>query len=214
VNINRQKEIDVKKWILKPPVYGDILRLLQAWRLWVGGAVLGAIVASIFFVVLPPPFRARATVLVDFNVEQAMPPNNSDRQVFFYLQRESDILIEIAYADSTLAPVSTQTGIPIADLRSSRLNLTQSGIGGWRLFADAKDPALATTIASAWAESFYQALQTKDPGISPFLRTSLTQSEALPVQRTVSIGAYIILGATIGAIFLALLILFFDRKEI
>lgn len=214
MNINRLKEINVKKWLLKPPVSGDFLRLMQAWRVWVGGAVLGALVATAIFLVLPPPFRARATVLVDFNVEQAMPPNNSDRQVFFYLQRESDILIEIAWADSTLAPVSIKTGIPIADLRNNRLNLTQSGIGGWRFFADAKDPGLATTIASAWADSFYQAMQVKDPGISPFLRTSLTQSESLPVQRTVSIGIYIILGATIGAILLALLMLFFDQKEI
>jgi hypothetical protein len=203
----------VKKWLLKPPLYGDFLRLLMAWRVWVAGAVVGAVVAALIYAVVPPQFRARATVLVDQNAEQVLPPDNSDRQVAYYLQRETDKLVEVAWADSTLAVVSNQTEIPVADLRNGCLHLSQSGDGGWHFFADAPDNATASAIAIAWARSFYRALQDRGPGVSPFLEASLSQVEDLPIQRKVSMGACIFSGALIGALLLASLLLFFDRKE-
>jgi capsular polysaccharide biosynthesis protein len=208
-----QKEADVKSWLLKPPSFEDLLRLLQAWRVWLGGAVLGAFFATILFFVAPPPYRARATVLIDFNVEQAIPQATSDLQINVYLQHETDMLIEVAWADSTLSPVASQTGTSIKDLRDKRLHLTQSTEGGWRFYADAPDQKSAVNIASAWAASFYNAIQAKVPGASPFLTAGLSQAEDLPVRRAISLGVYIFCGAAISVILLAILILFFDRKE-
>lgn len=185
----------------------------MAWRVWVAGAALGAIVAAIIYVIAPPQYRAQATVLVDQNVEQALPPDTSNTQIYVYLQRETDKLIVVTWADSTLAVVSNQTGIPVAALRDGRLQLSQSGDGGWHFFADAPDAATAAEIASAWAQSFYSALQDRGPGVSPFLQTSLSQVDNLPVQRKVPLGVFVFSGGLIGAMLLAFLLLFFDRKE-
>ena len=199
--------------MLKPPIYGDFLRLLMAWRVWVAGAVLGAIVAALIYFLAPPQYRAQATVLVDQNVEQVLPPDASVTDIFIYLQRETDKLLVIAWADSTLASVSNQTGIPVGALRNRRLHLSQSGDGGWHFFGDAPDVATAIKIASAWAQSFYSALKDQGPGVSPFLQTSLSQIDNLPVQRKVSLGVFISSGGLIGVILLAFLLLFFDWKE-
>jgi hypothetical protein len=203
----------VKKWLLKPPLYDDFLRLLMAWRIWVAGSILGAVVAALIYVVAPPQYRARATILVDQNVEQALPPDTSSGEIYIYLQRETDKLVVVAWADSTMAVVSNQTGIPVAVLRDGRLHLSQSGDGGWHFFADAQDRVTSSAIASAWARSFYGALQDRGPGVSQFLQTSLSQVENLPGQRKVSMGVFIFSGALIGAVLLAFLLLFFDRKE-
>ena len=81
--------------------------------------------------------------------------------------------------------MANQTGIPVAALRDGRLHLSQSGDGGWHSFADAADAATAAEIASAWAQSFYSALQDQGPGVSTFLQTRLSQVDNLPVQRKV-----------------------------
>ena len=46
----------------------------------------------------PPPYHAQATVLVDFNLEQAW-PKETDRQQFYYLERETRKLEEVAWSD-------------------------------------------------------------------------------------------------------------------
>jgi uncharacterized integral membrane protein len=203
----------LKKWLLKPPNYEDFLRLLVAWRVWVAGAILGAIVAGLIFVLAPPQYRAQATLLIDQNVEQALPPNTSLTDKFSYLQRETDKLIIIAWSDNILADVSSQTGIPVATLRDGRLHLSQSGDGGWHLYADAPDAATASDIASAWAKSYYGALQDQGPGVSQYMQTRLVQVENLPIQREMPLAVFIFSGALIGAMILAFLLLFFDKRE-
>ncbi len=89
----------MKKMMLKPPAYDDLLHLLAAWRVWIGGAVLGAAIASIVYLIAPPLYRAQATVLVDQNVEQVIPVEATDLRKFNYLQRETDKLVVIAWAD-------------------------------------------------------------------------------------------------------------------
>src|SRR5512137_1923790 len=115
----------MKKLIFKPPAYDDLLRLLAAWRVWVGGAVFGAVVASIIYLIAPPPYRAQATVLVDQNVEQVIPQEQTDLRKYTYLQRETDKLVEIAWSDQTLLRVAAQTGWPLSSLRDGRLHLSQ-----------------------------------------------------------------------------------------
>ena len=120
----------MKKLILKPPSYDDLLRILSAWRVWIGGAVLGAAVASALYLIVPPAYRAQATVLVDQHVEQVIPQEQTDLRKFNYLQRETDKLLVIAWNDQTLSRVTAQTGLPVSKLRDGRLILNQPGDGG------------------------------------------------------------------------------------
>lgn len=74
-------------YILTSPSLDDLIRLLKAWRFWVLGAFIGAVLGAVVFLIAPPPFRARATVNIDFNLEQAL-PTDTDRQSFYYLERK------------------------------------------------------------------------------------------------------------------------------
>jgi uncharacterized protein involved in exopolysaccharide biosynthesis len=203
----------MKKLILKPPAYDDLLHLLAAWRVWIGGAVLGAAIASIVYLIAPPPYRAQATVLVDQNVEQVIPVEATDLRKFNYLQRETDILVNIAWADQTLSRVTVKTGLPVAQLRDGRLQLSQPGDGGWHFLADASNPGTASALASAWAGAFVDELQSKPAGISALLEINFTQQQDLPITRSVSLGIYVFCGALLGITLLALGLLFFDRKN-
>ena len=203
----------MKKLILKPPAYDDLLHLLAAWRVWIGGAVLGAAIASIVYLIAPPPYRAQATVLVDQNVEQVIPVEATDLRKFNYLQRETDILVNIAWADQTLSRVTVKTGLPVAQLRDGRLQLSQPADGGWHFLADASNPGTASALASAWAGAFVDELQSKPAGISALLEINFTRQQDLPITRSVSLGIYVFCGALLGITLLALGLLFFDRKN-
>ena len=65
--------------LFSPPSLNDLVRLLKAWRFWVLGAILGVAIGAAVYYVAPPPYRARATVTVDFNLEEAF-PQDTDRQ--------------------------------------------------------------------------------------------------------------------------------------
>jgi len=205
--------VKAKKWLLKPPQSGDLTTLLMAWRVWIAGAVIGAGAAALLYLLAPPPYRAQATVLVDQNVEQVIPQERSDLLINTYLQRETDKLVELVWSDQVLSRVSSMTGIPVVGLRSGRLSLSQPADGGWHFLANADNPADATLAASAWANSFVQAIQEKPAGISALLEINYTQAQDLPVNRAVSMGVYIFGGAVAGAALLALGLLFFDRKD-
>src|SRR5690242_17344370 len=60
-------------WLFSPPSIDDLVRLLKAWRFWSVGALVGALLGAAIYYMAPPPYRAQATVLVDFNLEQAWP---------------------------------------------------------------------------------------------------------------------------------------------
>jgi uncharacterized protein involved in exopolysaccharide biosynthesis len=203
----------MKKLMLKPPAYDDLLHLLAAWRVWIGGAFLGAAIATIVYLLAPPSYRAQATVLVDQNVEQVIPQEQTDLRKYTYLQRETDKLVEIVWSDQTLSRVTAQTGLPVTDLRDGRLHLSQPSDGGWHFLADAPDPVKASALASAWAGAFVEELQSKPAGVSPLLEINFTQQKDLPVRRTVSLGIYVFAGALLGISSLALILLFFDRKN-
>ena len=108
-------------YILVPPSLDDLIRLLKAWRFWMLGAILGAMIGAAIYYAVPPPFRAQATVNVDFNLEQAW-PQDTDRQQFYYLERESRKL-ENRLADDVMGQLSSVC-IPVEDLRGDKL--TQS----------------------------------------------------------------------------------------
>jgi uncharacterized protein involved in exopolysaccharide biosynthesis len=203
----------MKKLLLRPPSKDDLLRLLAAWRVWIGGAVLGAVLASIVFLISPPPYRAQATVLVDQNVEQVIPQEQTDLSKNTYLQRETDKLVELAWSDQTLTRVTAQTGLPIAKLRDGRLHLSQPSDGGWHFLADAPNPGSASELASAWARAFVGEIQSKPAGISALLEVNFTQQQNLPISKAVSLGIYVFSGALLGIALLALVLLFFNWQK-
>ena len=204
----------MKKWLLKPPAYEEFVRLLMAWRVWITGAILGAMAAAIVYFFIPPQYRAQATVLVDQHAEQVIPQERSDLLIYTYLARETDKLVVLAWSDQVFSQLSNETGVTVADLRNGRLHLSQPSDGGWHFLADASDPHTATMIASAWAKSFVETIQAKPAGISTFLEVNFTQGQDLPVRRSISMGVYVFCGSLLGAALLAFGVLFFDRKEV
>ena len=75
------------KLIFSSPSLDDLIHLLKAWRFWLISALIGAAIGAAFYYIDPPLYRARATVNVDFHLDQAW-PQNSDREQFYYLDRE------------------------------------------------------------------------------------------------------------------------------
>ena len=143
----------MKNWLLIPPSLDDLLRLLRAWRFWLLGALVGGLLGAAVYLVAPPEFRARATVVVSFNMEKAWPVN-SDKELFYYLERESRKVQEVAWADATLQQVAEETGFSVPLLRSGKLELSQPQDGGWHFYVTDPQAVVAGKLASAWAGAF------------------------------------------------------------
>ncbi len=196
--------------LLTPPTISDLLRLLRAWRLWLLGATLGGLLGLAVYSIFPPHYRAQATVLVNFNVEQSW-PNLPDREVFYYLDRQSRQLEEIAWSDAVLAQVAESSGTAETLLRREVLTLSQPADGGWHFYADSAEASLAAQTASAWAESFTTQAQSATPQFDAWLEVTPTQIKNLPVTRSVPIGSYALAGAGFSLALLALWALFVPR---
>jgi len=112
------------------------------------------------YYIAPPDFRARATVVVDFNMEQAWPVD-SDRELFYYLEREARKLEEVARSDETLTIVANGVGdVTVSDLRSGILELSEPSDGGWHFYASDPSSARAEQLASIWADAFVAQVRT------------------------------------------------------
>jgi capsular polysaccharide biosynthesis protein len=200
--------------LLSPPSIDDLVRLLKAWRFWILGALTGAVLGAALFFIAPPPYRARATVNVDFNLEEAW-PQETDRQQFYYLERETRKLEEIAWSDAVMQSVANATGLDAATLRQKVLSLSQPAEAGWHFYADDHDPIRAESIASTWALAFTEQAQGKmaaQVGLDSFIRLDATQVENLPISRSVSQSAYLLSGSVGFLILGAFLILFIKPK--
>lgn len=139
--------------------HDSLVRVLQAWRLWLVGAVIGVLLSSAYYAIFPPPFRAQAVVVVDFNLEEVW--DIEPTRQFYFLGRESRKLQELAWSDETLQLLAAEVGnVTVRELRNEVLSLSQPDDGGWHFFADHIDPDRAEQIATAWAQIFYQ--QTYD----------------------------------------------------
>jgi capsular polysaccharide biosynthesis protein len=201
-------------YLLTPPSLDDLIRLLKAWRFWMLGALFGAILGAAIYYVVPPPFRAQATVNVDFNLEQAW-PKDTDRQQFYYLERETRKLEEIAWSDDVMSQISSKFGIPVEDLRGAKLHLSQPAEAGWHFYADDKDSKIAASLASTWAEAFTAKAQAevKVGNVNEFVKLEVTQSKNLLKKRSSSLSGYLLAGS-IGFLILAVFaVLFVSPKN-
>ena len=197
-------------FLLSPPSLDDLIRLLKAWRFWVLSIFAGALLGTAVFFITPPPYRARAAVNVDFNLEEAW-PEESDRQQFYYLERETRKLEEIAWSDDVMQIVADEHGVDIALLRDEVLLLSQPAEAGWHFYADDPDPARAESIASVWAQTFSSLANEEmgeQIGLNAFVRVDATQVDDLPVSRSVSQATYMMAGAIVFLVLSVLFILF------
>ncbi len=201
------------KVIFSPASPNDLIRILNAWRFWVLAAWIGAVLGALVYIFAPPPYRARASANVDFNLELAW-PKKTDRQQFYYLERESRKLEEIAWSDAVLQAVADADGYyTVAELRSGKLRLSQPAQGGWHFFADDRDPARASSLASNWVQAFVTyAIEDIDgsASLNKYIQIEATQKANLPLDRSVPFGSYLVIGAAGLCFSSVFIILFFD----
>lgn len=197
--------------LLTPPSLDDLIRLLRAWRFWMLGALLGALLGAAVYFVAPPPYRAKATVNVDFNLEEAL-PTDTDRQHFYYLERESRKMEEIAWSDDLMKQLSAEFGFSVEELRGDKLQLSQPAEAGWHFYADDADPQTADALASAWVTAFVSEVQAQiEAGnINEFVRLEATQAKNLPKERSIPLSGYLLAGA-VGLLTLAAFVVLFVK---
>ncbi|GJQ35467.1 MAG: hypothetical protein HS100_06245 [Anaerolineales bacterium] len=196
-------------YLFSPPSLDDLIRLLKAWRFWVLGALIGSAIGAAFHAIVPPPYRAKATVNVDFNFEEAF-PTNTDRQDFYYLERETRKMEELAWSDDVLGRLN----VPIDQLRNGKLILSQPAEAGWHFYADDQDAKKAEELASAWANAFVEKVQAERQagGLNEFIRLEVTQSADLPRERSIPLSDYLLAGAS-GFLLLAVFFVLFIRRK-
>jgi capsular polysaccharide biosynthesis protein len=204
------------KLFFSHPSLDDLIRLLKAWRFWSLGALIGGLIGAAVFYIAPPPYRAHAVVLVDFNLEQAW-PLETDRQQFYYLERETRKLEEIAYSDAVMEVIAeTNRSISIQELRSGKLLLSQPAEGGWNFYVDDENPERAASLATIWATQFAEQVRVSmvsTGGLSSFIEANVARMASRPVERSVSINLYIFVGAVMFLMIGSILVLFFNKPR-
>ena len=194
----------------------DLIRLLKAWRFWSIGALIGALLGASLYYLAPPPYRAHATVLVDFNLEQAW-PKETDRQQFYYLERETRKLEEIAWSDLVLGLVAETVGdITAEDLRNGTLILSQPAEGGWNFYADDRDPERAAELASTWSQVFAEQVRLRTgllEGPNEYIEANRTQAAQMPRDRSLALSTYLFVGSIAFLAMASFLVLFFHKPR-
>lgn len=136
-----------------------LVHVLQSWRLWVVGAVIGGLLGWGVYAMFPPPYRAQASVVVDYNIEDLWISRLNVQFSFFYL-RETRKLKEVAFSDETLELVVERVDdVTVQDLRAGKLKVSYPYEGVWHFWADDADPDRAEQLARVWAEAFLERVR-------------------------------------------------------
>lgn len=192
-----------------------ITHFLLDWKLGFLFMLAGIVLGAAVYFVLPGDYQAKATVVVDMNVEENW-VGSPDNEIFYFLDRETRKLEEFAWSDTVMSKVSEEMGTPITKLREEVLSLSQPKDGGWHFFARSADRALAEHAAASWAVAFADGVNAElsggnTRGLLENITVSATQVENLPVERTGSLSVDSLVGALGGWLTGILLILF--RKK-
>jgi capsular polysaccharide biosynthesis protein len=194
----------------------DLIRLLRAWRFWSIGALIGALLGAGLYYIAPPPYRAHAIVLVDFNLEKAW-PEETDRQQFYYLERETRKLEEIAWSDMVMGMVVEAVGdVTTEELRNGTLSLSQPAEGGWNFYADDKEPERAAELASTWSQVFVEQVRLRTgllEGPNEYIEATRTQIAQSPRDRSLSLSTYLFVGAILFLAISSFFVLFFSKPK-
>jgi capsular polysaccharide biosynthesis protein len=178
--------------------------------------LIGALLGAVLYYVAPPPYRAHATVLVDFNLEQAW-PEETDRQQFYYLERETRKLEEIAWSDMVMGMVVQEVGeVTEQELRNGTLLLSQPAEGGWNFYADDRDPERAAQLASTWSQVFVEQVRLRTmmlEGPNEFIEVTRTQTAQMPRERSMALSIYLFVGAILFLAISSFFVLFFDKPK-
>lgn len=143
-----------KQRLLHPPSLEDWATVLQAWRLWFVAGLLGALLGAAVYRLTPPPYRAQAEVIVDYNMEEAW-PTDTDREMFEFLARENKKLEALAWSDAVLEKTATYAETPLDPAwRQGQFVLRDEHDGRWHFWVIARDAPAATRLARAWAQAF------------------------------------------------------------
>ncbi len=123
---------------------------------FLAGGLLGAAVYGLF----PPPYRAMAVVVMDQNLEEVF-PTAPDREIFYFLERETQKLEELAWSDVVMEKVVEQANdLTISELRGGMLQLSQPSDGGWRMYGISSNPDTARKLANVWSNAFADTVMT------------------------------------------------------
>jgi hypothetical protein len=116
--------------------------------------VVGGLLGWGVFALFPPPYRAQASVVVDYNIEDLWISRLNVQFAFFYL-RETRKLEAVAFSDETLSLVVEQVeDVTVEELRSRKLMLGSPYDGVWHFWVDDADPDRAEQLAKVWVEAF------------------------------------------------------------
>jgi capsular polysaccharide biosynthesis protein len=204
------------KLLFSPPTLDDLIRLLKAWRFWSLGALIGALLGAAVYYIVPPPYRSHAVILVDFNLEQAW-PEETDRQQFYYLERESRKLEEIAFSDVVMeAIVENNRNVTLQELRGGMLDLSQPAEGGWNFYVDDANSQRAASIASLWTQAFVTQVRARTAmaeDLNSFIEVTITQSAQTPAERSMPLSTYLFVGAVVFLALGSLFALFLSHSE-
>ena len=203
-------------WLFSPPSMDDLIRLLKAWRFWSVGALIGGLLGAGLYYIAPPPYRAHAIVLVDFNLEQAW-PKETDRQQFYYLERETRKLVDIAWSDMVMGMVIEAVGdVTTDELRNGTLSLSQPAEGGWNFYANDEDPERAATLVSTWSQVFVEQVRLRTgllEGPNEYIEATRTQIAQIPRDRSLSLSTYLFVGAMVFLAISSFFVLFFSKPK-
>ena len=203
------------KLIFSSPSFDDLIRLLKAWRFWSVGALIGGLIGAAVYFVAPPPYRAHAVVLVDFNLEEAW-PQETDRQQFYYLERETRKLEEIAFSGGVLEGIlRADSNVTVQELVDGKLRLSQPAEGGWNFYVDDNDPARAATFANGWVNEFVnQASGQQDAGgLNEYIEMKVVRGASQPNDRSLPLSSYAFVGAVMFLVVGSIFVLFFNKSQ-
>jgi hypothetical protein len=149
----------MKKKILTTPSRDNFASALNAWRLLLIASLIGGLIGAALYQLWSPPYRAMAIVVIDQNLEQALPAA-PDREVFYFLERETQKLEALAWSDEVMGQVADEVkSVGMAQLRGGLLKLSQPGDGGWRMYGIARTPERARQLARTWANVFTEKVE-------------------------------------------------------